>query len=309
MGFMNFELGAGCALLAAAWWISADGPRWVRRLILATLFSTGLYFVHFYCWAFYGLFLLSYELHLIWRRARKFADVRPGVARLLLNGTQAIPALALITCVARASVHSEPVFSGFKPPYLRISEFGHLIDVGHPIWNVAFLVLLGLLALVVFRRRWIAFRSDLIWPIGACLCIFFVLPDQISDASYVSWRILLMMLLVSVASCCPCEQGESRVNLILGVVALVTLGIASLQLLSWRNSEIDREAFITVAQEVPEGSSLFVVHNGMTLQQLRDSSRGLYHVGAYAVMTRRALVQSLFVVPGQQILRFRNAKI
>ena len=123
MGFMNFELGAGCAATGRCLVDIGRWPALGSTLILATLFSTGLYFVHFYCWAFYGL---SAQLRIASDLAARTPSSRTSARgwRVCSKRVEAIPALALIICVARASVHSEPVFSGFKPPYLRISEFG-----------------------------------------------------------------------------------------------------------------------------------------------------------------------------------------
>jgi hypothetical protein len=131
------------------------------------------------------------------------------------------------------------------------------------------------------------------------------MPDQIADTFYVSWRLLLMAVLVSIASCYPSREGDARLSSIMSIVALITIGIVGLQWQSWRNSESGTESFIKLTQNVPAGSKLFVVHNGMTTQQLANDAIGLYHVGAYAVITRRALVQSMFVMNGQQVLRFR----
>jgi hypothetical protein len=309
LGFLNFELSVGCSLLAAAWWISADEAHWIRRLILATLFSTSLYFIHFYGWAFYGLFLLSYELRSILKSGNGIPDVWIGLLRLLRDGTQCIPVLAVIAYTAMTQPQPELTFTGFKPPYLRLSELDHLIDVGHPIWNGAILALFGLCILEMFRRKWIHFRKDLLWPIGISVLIFFLMPDQIADTYYVSWRLLLMSLLVSIASCCPSREGDARLLPIMSIVALMTVGIVAVQWRSWRNSETGTEAFVKIIQNVPIGSKLFVVHNGMTSQQLANHAVGLYHVGAYAVITRRALVQSLFASNGQQVLRFHDPVI
>jgi hypothetical protein len=203
----------------------------------------------------------------------------------------------------------ELTFTAFKPPYLRLSELIRLIDVGHPIWNVAILILFGLFIFEMFRRRWIRFCKDLIWPIGISIFGFFLMPDQIADTFYVSWRLLFMAVLVSIASCYPSREGDARLSSIMSIVALMTIGIASLQWQSWCHSESGTESFVELTQNVPAGSKLFVVHNGMTTQQLANDAIGLYHVGAYAVIMRRALVQSMFALNGQQVLRFRDPVI
>jgi hypothetical protein len=309
MGFLNFELAVGCSLLAAAWWVSVSERLWIRRLSVATLLASGLYFIHFYGWAFYGVFVFGFELQSTWQRVSKVADIWPRLLHLLRDATQAVPALALMIYVARTSPQPALTLVDFKPPYIRIGQLERLVDIGHPMWNAAIQVLFSLLMIVVFYRGWLKFRNDLIWPIALCIGIFFLLPDRISSTFYVSWRILLMTLLLAIASCVPTNEGRSRMTPILTVVALITFVIVCVQVWSWRTSELGRKAFIEITEHVPVGSALFVVHNGMTSQRLRKQAVGLYHVGSYAVITRRALVQSMFVLPEQQILRFRNPLI
>jgi hypothetical protein len=61
-GFFNFDLGLALMLWALAAWVWLGPERWRMRLVVGTLFSTLLYFVHFYAFAVYGLFLVGLEL-------------------------------------------------------------------------------------------------------------------------------------------------------------------------------------------------------------------------------------------------------
>jgi hypothetical protein len=303
-GFLNFDLGVGCALLATACWISIDERHWQWRLLVATLLSTLLYVIHLYGWAFYGIFVLGRELQVMFQTKER-QSVWPYLIRLGRDGLQAIPALAMIS-LAASSAAPKLAFEEFYPPYLRIGQIAHLIDVGDAVANVLLVVIVALFAFIMFRRGWLRFRLDLALPLMFCLVLFFILPERIAGTYYGSFRILLMALLAAIASLSPSEEADFRIDRIMSAVTLVTVVIIGVQIWSWRNSETGREAFLTLIRNVPEGSALLVVHNGMTPIQLTRYAVGLYHVGAYAVLTKRALVQSMFVFPGQQPLRFRD---
>lgn len=303
-GFLNFNLGAGCALLAAAWWIWLGEGRWKLRLAGATLFSTLLCLIHFYGWAFYGVFVLGYELQRI-MRAKQPRRLWADALLLCRDALQGVPALVM-ACFAAVSVSTEFTIAGFYPPYLRLFQFEHLIDIGDVLESGIFVVGVALLAIPLFRYRWLRFRSDFCLILVLCIVLFFVLPDRISGTDYVSWRVLLMALLIAIASLSPSAEADCRLDRVMGGVTLVTAIIVGVLLWSGRNAEIGRRQFLAVIRNVPAGSALFVVHNGMTSAQLTRYAVGEYHVGAYAVLDKRALVQSMFVYPGQQLLRFRD---
>jgi hypothetical protein len=309
MGFLSFELGAGCALFAIAWWVRSKNDPWPRRILLGTFWSTALFFIHFYAWSFYGLFILCYEIQLIYL-ARRNSSVRGRVVRLLRDGLQAVPVLAVLiyTSVTRAdaSANTESVLRSFAPPYVRIGEIQNLVDVGIPVVNIILVIAMATLVFVLFRRRWLTFNLEFAAPISVSMLLFFILPDQIADTYYVSWRILFMATLVAISSCYFTEEGEKRIGLIMSVVAMVTLVIAATHVWSWRNSELGRESFSKVMRNVPDGSALFIAHSGMRPRQMVSRAIGLYHVGSFAVLTKKALVQSMFVIPGQQPLEFRD---
>ena len=305
-GFLSFELAAGGALLAAAWWVSAKDMYWPRRLLIATVCSTILYLIHFYGWAFYGLFVFGYEVQRMIRAGRTFPSI---LSQLCRDGLQAIPALAMFVFANFNSTPPELVIRKFDVPHVRIAEIQSLIDVGNPFINFVLVLVMLILIGVMIWRGLLQVRSDFALPIGLSIALFFLIPDQISGTYYVAWRLIFMALLVFIASCVPTRRSVVSVNPFLGVTALVTVVAAGITIWSWHNAMVGREAFLKIIQRVPEGSALFVIHNGMKPQRLVREAVGLYHVGSFAVLTRRALVQSMFALPGQQPLQFRDASL
>jgi hypothetical protein len=303
-GFLSFNLAVGCSLFAAAWWISVDERHWLLRLFVATLFSSLLYIIHFYGWAFYGVFVLGYELQVM-ARAKAPRSVWTGLFRLGRDGLQAVPALAMLSFAASSSAPKFTV-GNFFLPYIRIGQAQHLIDVDNIVASIYIVCIAGVLAYAMFHREWMRLRSDLAWPLAIMLALFYILPDRISGTDFVSWRILLMAVLVAIASLSPTIEGALRINQIMCVVMLGTAVIAGFLLWSWRSAEIGREDLLTLIRNVPDGSALFAVNTTSATQPLTAYVDSLYHVAEYAVLAKRALVQSMAVFPGQQPLRFRD---
>ncbi|MBU6461279.1 MAG: hypothetical protein KGK01_07415 [Bradyrhizobium sp.] len=302
-GFLGFELGCGCALLAAAWWVSAVKMHWLRRLFFATACSTALYFVHLYAWAFYGLFVFGYEIQRMIER--KSPTPMLFVARLVRDSLQALPVPFMLIHANQGSTNPEFTVQQFQFPFVRVLQIENLISLGNPVINFVLVVAFALVVgIAIVRLRWIEVRGDFAVPIAISILLFFLLPDQIAGTFYVAWRVLFLAILVFIASCVPTERGEIHVKQIMVGILLLTFAISCVNVQSWHRSELGREDFLNVIHETPEGSALFVLHSGMKPSQLH--SIGLYHVGAFAVLAKRALVQSIFTKPGQQPLRFHD---
>jgi len=304
-GFLSFDLGTGCALFASAWWVATKRTHWLRRIAFATIFSTALYFVHFYAWAFYGLFVLCYEVQQkVERRKPSFVGL---LARLGRDSLQALPVLFIIVYSAASSAPAEFFVRKFEFPYVRILQMQHLIGVGDPVISFALVMLFfTFMGVVLGKLNWLRVTTDCATLIAVSIALFFLLPDQIAGTSYVSWRILFLGSLVGISSLEPYEFCEKRQRSVLVFVGCMIAFASTLIVWNWRNAEQGREAFTQLMQDVPEGKEIFIVHSGTTPRQLERHAMGLFHVGAYAVLTRHALVQSMFTAIGQQPLEFRK---
>jgi len=66
LGFINFEIGIGLALIAAAVWQLMKG-RPKLRVAVATIWAIAIFFCHLLALAYYALLLISLELPAIWK--------------------------------------------------------------------------------------------------------------------------------------------------------------------------------------------------------------------------------------------------
>jgi hypothetical protein len=304
-GFLAFDLGFGLSLWAMAWWLWMPAGRWVLRLAVATLLSTLLYVVHLYAWAVYGVFVLGMELD---RLARAPRQARPwALGETARDALQALPPLVLAWLAAGTAVRSDaPAMASFDPPYARLVELEQFVDIGHPALNVVAVILLLALVFVpvlVGRMRFVP-RARV--PVALFVALFFLLPDDVYDTSHVAWRVLLPAIVLGIASIRPPSDvsGRRLLSVQLAVAVAVTLAIPLWQIGAWRTAAAEKADFLALIQDIPDGSRLFFAHSGVTKLDLATRFNGAYHVAAWAVPAKRALVQTMFAFPGQQPLRF-----
>jgi hypothetical protein len=310
-GFLGFGLGIGLSLWAMAWWLWVPSRRWALRLAVATVFATVLYVVHFYAFAVYGVFVLGVELEDIIRSRREHRLAR-RLGMLLRDGAQALPAIALMWCSGPLSTQAAdpngPI-GLMDLPWERIPEAALLIDV-ETVAGVVLLCVAAAVLLVPFALGWMRLRPRAIIAIGLYVGLFFLLPNRILDTSYVAWRILLPALLIAIAASVPAGRWQRQVVFAqIAIAALITATVPILQLSSWRQSNFEKSEFLAAIASLPEGSRLFWAHTGMSRFDVVANEAGAYHVGSYAVIAKRALVQSEFVSPWQHPVRYRDAAL
>jgi hypothetical protein len=303
-GFLSFDLGLAVSLWAMAWWSVVPECRWVLRLAIATAFATSLYLIHLYAFGIYGVFVLAYEIQR--DHGRRLRDL---LAKLARDGLQAVPALGFLVIATTRLQHLDGSID-----YGKIGErFGDLrllIDTGLPWTNGALvLVYIGALALAV-QRGWftIVWRARLVLVVFAVL--FLILPTHFYATAYIPWRIVVALLLVGIAAATPTARAPRHAERALLSAALCITAACSLwQSTNWARSERETWDFLAAIAPVPNVSRILVLHDGVRASALSDREPGAYHVGAYAVLAKDALIPSLFAKPGQQVLRFADPSI
>jgi hypothetical protein len=305
-GFLAFDLGFSLSFWAIAWWAWADEALWIRRLVVATVFATTLYIVHFYSFAIYGLFVLGYEIERILAVPSEKRVQRTLV--LLRDGLQAAPAALLLLY----SVHgSAPSSLGFvHDPLQRFGNLALLIDSGYP-WSDAVLVVLYVGVLVAaLALGWIRLKPGTRAVLILCLIAFLLLPDGVINTTYIAWRAMLLFVFVGIASFeLTASTPQRLVPALLGTALLICLGVNAVESASWRQSAVEKERFLSAIAGIPDGSRIFFAHAGISEAEMVSSADGAYHVDAFAVIAKRALVQPMFVYPGQQVLMFADPVI
>lgn len=298
-GFFNFEFGMAWMLWALAAWLWLGPERWRLRLVLGTIFSTLLYFVHFFCFAVYGLFLLGLE------GPGRLKQGSKGILVLARDGLQALPAL---TFLVLAKGHAGPPLPTFyRGPVPRLVDLTLLIDTNHVWLNIILVV--AMLGAIVFAlacgRAKLTHRLFL--PLMLCAIVYVAIPDSVFGTAYVAWRTILAAVLVSGAALAPTGRAPivaPLVGLALGIILLCSALFAA----GSAHTSDERHAFLKAIAPMPDGARLFWAHAGGSQHALLARAAGAYHLGSEAVEDRHALVQSMFTYSGQQVLDFRDPR-
>jgi hypothetical protein len=288
-------------LWSAAWWIWMGSERRLLRLTVATVLSTVLYLVHFCAWAAYGLFLLGFEMSALWRNWSL-----PRALALLGNSAQALPPALLLGYTAMQH-HDQPALIHYDRLWSRLGDASLLIDTSHPWLDIV--IILAYLALVAAAVQRDALRlvHRAIVPTILCVVLFFLIPDTFYNANYVAWRLLLPAVLATLCSLTPGEHYPRARKSIVGVVLAIVIFATGFEAVSAEASEREEAVFLKAIQPVPAGATLFWAHSGVDEHALIAHAVGTYHLGAFAVPEKRALIQSMFAYPGQQILHYRDS--
>ena len=310
-GFLAYDISLALALLAAGWWVAAPPARWLLRLIVATLFATLLYVMHFAGFAAYGIIVLGVEIEKHLARPREQRSLVHLLLCLGRDGLQAVPAGILLLITSLHAVVEptgvEMVIQGFQTPDEAIAQFFWATDTGYT-WLSQ--IVGGCIAIMVAWAVWtrrLMLPTLMRTPLLLFCVLVFALPQQIYGTGYVTSRASVAFAFFLFASLrqTMLMDARSMQKLVTGIVFL-SLAIGFIRLPAWIETQRGVRDFTNMAEQIPVGSRVFAAHVGMEPDDLVATAIGLYHVASYGVITRKFLVQSMFAFPGQQPLRFRD---
>jgi hypothetical protein len=310
-GFMAYLFGVGIALWAMAFWVLTPERRWQLRLLIATIFATVLYIAHFAAFGVYGLFVLGRKLDEAisrdgWRSPTFYC-------RFARDASQAMPAFAMLLLAGHFSSH--PADSHGLPVVTRslldkADDIRKALDLGPDFISGIYLLLTVSIIAYCIMKGWARLDRRVFWPLLLFAVAFFTLPDGIGDIGSVDWRIIVPLSFVAVAALVPARNMEDRERrrLICLMGGLLVI-LSGTQAVIWKHYDDRLREAQTVIDSIPEGSRVFWAHTTDAWEAEHQWGNGLYHLGSYATLRRRALVQTTFAYPNQQPVRFRDPKI
>ncbi|MER9297424.1 glucosyltransferase domain-containing protein [Mesorhizobium sp. M0621] len=297
-GFVNFEFAFGIALWAIAVWIwLADRPL-PLRLATHTVFVMVLYISHLFALGLYGLVVGLYELSR-WRdHIKNWKD-----AVLLVAGTAA----PTIMVGALALAFGGKVGGNGTEWYLSAKLLG-LFQVNGFSKYTSSLVTAALIVLIYLavKRKMLRVSRAGCWIGLGLLCLFILMPFRLADTAFVDGRVLLALVLILPAfTTIERLEGLRRsifVALLVGV-ALANSGVTIWAQLSYRS---EYGALMTAFDGIAPGSRILTGLDGYPENPPSDLLLyPMYNAATLAVVTRDALVPTLFTYPGKQPLRPR----
>jgi len=318
-GFLNFLIGVGLALLAAALW-EALRERWLARALTGVVAGIMIFFCHLIAVAFYGLLLLALELARL-RRERRFDLDRLAVLAIPFI----VPAILYLNAPIGAAPQGGPHgFGGqFQAYYwalvkswqgLKLYGFlGPFLTYARPLDIAA----LGLVAIVLTLLR---FGGQLqIAPAAAGAAIFLMLlypvtPFFMMETAWVDQRLPIMAGFLLFAATMPVVGSVRTTRLIGAAIAVAIVARTGMIGLSWNAHDTEIADFraviapvqpgdrVLVAQAERNADSAAMVNNPDSVRAmvLNDSTQ---HLPALLVTERHAFWPLLFTAPTKQPVR------
>jgi hypothetical protein len=305
LGFMNFLLSLGLALVGGAVWIALSRHKWVLGKVAFGAFATALIFsCHIFGALLFALLIGGGEIEQLWERRRSGALMpRDIVCRVGTLGAAITPAVVLyfLSPLAEETVAGGQwrgldkfwmVFAPFMTPNAGLTLFTGV---------VAF-------SLLMLVRRYVQLAPGMPLVFGVLVFAFLVAPSSVKGGTVVDLRFAVMIGLLLFAGIQPRFLPRPAI-LVVAVGALIAIRSGYIGMM-WFNHRHD-VADVRAALAMVEPGARVMVARGKpgSLTDVQPPERalpGLYrldgHIAALLVIERRAFWPLLFANPAQQPL-------
>ena len=321
-GFLNFEIGLGLALLAAA----AD-PVLVRRgpavaALSRVLLAALLMLMHVFALAFYAALLaglaLGPDLRVLLRRD---ALLRAAGSVLAIAATLAVPAILLVLFapslpgahegrglntawqdlqVGFTLLRTDPVYK-INSALLGIRAYSDRLDV-------LTLAVLGLPVLASLLLRRLTVHAGLLLAVAGLMACYLVLPDYLAGTFWIDRRFALMAPLALAAALRPDlpPRPAGALAALLVAMSLIRTGHVGWV---WHERQADVAAMRRAVASVPPGAAILPLEH--RFKRAEGGPPGRYttmgepshrHLATLALPWQRAFVPTLFTARGKQPL-------
>ncbi len=315
-GFLNFLIGLGLALLAAALWeIQRDRKAWVR-LACATVAAVVIFFCHLIAVGFYGLLLLALELG----RARELR--RLNVARLaLLAAPFLIPAVLYLN----APIGDPPAADGgfleairhyywalaASPRSLRFYGLAGPFLTYNRLLDAEAMLLVAVVMALAAAKRWLRVSPAIAWLFALLLLSYPLVPFFMMATAWVNQRLPIMAGFLLFAAALPVIRARRTAWLIFVALGAMIVARTAEVGAAWRSHDAMLADFRQVIAPVQPGDRVLVVqtennddpaamvNNPDSARAMRDNDSTM-HLPALLVIERRAFWPLLFSAPTKQ---------
>jgi len=318
-GFLNFLIGVGLALVAAAVWEFLRERPW-PRIAVGIVAGVAIFFCHLIAVAFYGLLLLALEVA-PQGRARRLTPGRLAMvavpfvipAILYLNapigavspeGHHGLVALAHRYYWALAASWQGLKLYGFLGPFLTYSR---LLDVGA-------LALVGLVLAGLRIGGHLRIAPALAGAAAALMALYLVTPFFMMETAWVDQRMPIMAGFLLFAGTEPKAPSARTRRLITTAFGSAILARTAVIGLSWMAHDVDLADFRSVIAPVQPGERVLVVQpernaDPGAMVNNPDSVRAMIHndstmhLPGLLVIEHQAFWPLLFTAPTKQPVR------
>jgi len=306
LGFLNWGIGCGLAMLAAACWLHWRERRPIASITAAAAMSVVLFFCHLMALVFFLVLIGSAEVVAIRRERRglfRSASLLPVIAGPL------VLALLMPLRDAPAATH-----------WMTLQE--KLLQLASPFINYllpldiisAGLVAGAVVAGVITRRIAVAPRAI---PALALLAVaYLLLPFDLKSTSFLDTRVAIMLGFLLFAAVDPGNL-PPRAKRLAGVALTLLFAVRmTVVAQAWTEHRRDLADLRSVIGAVPPGASVYMTNvppdeapaywaSGPRNRLLSNGLRAEYHMPALLFIERGAFWPLLFANPAQQPILLR----
>ncbi len=310
MGFMNFQISLGMALLTAAGWAAFRERHPLLTIAGATLGATLVFFCHFFGLLFCAILIGPHELAAVGREWRHSPHpVRRVLLRGLAAGIVFLPSAILFLSTSLTDTKGElfwlPAVEKLRALNAPFMNYYAALD------KLTALVVLAILAVCLWRRS-LRLPAGTAIAMLACLAVYIVMPYAIGDAFFLDSRFPVMLGMLLFAGILPVLPKPSARIAGLALAALFLLRMGLLSGLWWQHNQDIADIRRTIAP-VPPGSRVLVATVDPDVNPawwrahgrrhvIAEFCRTDQHLGSLLTIERRAFWPLLFTVATQQPL-------
>ena len=309
LGFMNFLIGIGLALLAAAGWVALRTRAPVRTLAAAAVAAVVLFFVHLFSLFFFALLIGAHELTAIAGPAgRRWPGLAVAARRLLPDATIfLLPAWLLLGST----------LAGTDSPTMRLPLKNKIGELAYPFLTyfqtserlLALAVLALMAALVITRRARVSAQAAIVMVV--LLAVWPFVPHVFKATGYIDARFPIMMGFLLFAGFTPVGLPRRLAAGLFAALALVTMVRIAAVAQVWAGHDSDLAELRQVIARIEPGSQVLAVdvpdeqvfpywrahrRNWVTAAYIKT----YYHLPALLIPERHAFWPRLFTGLGKQ---------
>lgn len=302
-GFAAFLLASGCMMFVFAAWVWTDvkgaDKSWKRTAVFSAL-SFGIYCLHLYAFACFGLMLIMYELSkladgkvtakALLARVLQLAPLAlPGMLHFGYHLLNYPPQLSTATITIGLADREAALFSPF------IFGIRTVDGASHHILNWASMVLVGGTIAYFAIKDLLVINRHMALVLIALGTLAIIMPPQLFGVAFTHYRLPFIVIAILFASLRAPDipvAGKNPAYIMLTAAFIVTLHLSVTKLMTqWDIYQEQVREFIAKTETVKRGSKVLLVN--------RDYPKAFvehYHTGSYLVTEREAFIPSLFTV-------------
>jgi hypothetical protein len=308
LGFLNWEVGSGLAMLFAAAWLTWRERRPVVTVAAAAAAAVLLFFCHLMGLVFFLVLIGSAELHAM-----------RSIRAMLVRSALLLPALAgPVLLSLLTTLHDQPVATHW------MSLHDKLVQAASPFINYVFPLDIGTAAVVYggialgIAMGWFVLAPRAVPAIVLLIILYVALPFDLMSGSFLDTRVALMLGFLLFAAVDPVRlPWRMRGVMQAGLVVLFAARMAVVAE-AWTEHRRDLAELRSVIAAVPPGALVYMTNvpqqdaptywdAGPRSRRLSNTLRTDFQIPALLLIERGAFWPILFANPAQQPIELRPA--